>query len=132
MNPSASSNNEADEIGRAELAVQESRAELARSLRRVGKTGQRLAHDFGQELKPTLVVVAAVVGAAAVAGVVTAIVRGSKRGNGWLAHESPSALARVAKGAGLWALRLVARRVAQEVASRLAEPALSARVGKAQ
>jgi hypothetical protein len=123
MHPLAASNNEADEIERAEQAVQETRAELARSLQRVGDTGRRLVHEFGHELKPTLVVVAVVAGAAALVGVTAALLRRGRRRHHWLTAESPPALVQTAKGVGLWALRLVARRVAQEVASRLAEPA---------
>jgi hypothetical protein len=114
---------ETDEIARAEERVRLSKAELSKSLRQVGKSGENLARQLGDELKPTLAVAAAAVGAAVVVGVAVALVRRSRRHNNWLAPEQPSALGAVAKTAGLWALRFLARRVAQEVVSRLTEGA---------
>jgi hypothetical protein len=122
MNRIATTDNEADELARAEQQVAESRARLSRSLRQVGKSGENLARRLGNELRPTLAVAGAVAGAAVVVGVAIALVRRSKGRQGWLAPQQPSALAVAAKGAGVWALRFVARRVAQELVSRLAEP----------
>ena len=115
---------EPDEVARAEQQVVQSRAKLSHSLRQAGKSSEALARRLGQELKPTLVVAAAVAGAALVVGVTVALVRRGKRRHGWLAPEQPSALVMAAKGAGLWALRFVARRAAQELVSRLNGPEL--------
>jgi len=121
MNPIATTNNEADELARAEQQVMQSRAELSRSLRRVGESSANLARKLSMELKPTLAVAAAVAGAAVVVGVTVSLVRRGRRRQGWFAPEQPSALAVAAKGAALWALRILARRVAQELVSRLTE-----------
>jgi hypothetical protein len=115
----ATTNNEADELARAEQQVVQSRAKLSRSLYQAGRSSEALARRLGKELKPTLLVAAAVVGALLVVGVTVALVRRGKRRQGWLTPEQPSALVMAAKGAGLWALRFVARRAAQELVSRL-------------
>jgi len=126
MNHSATTDNEADELAKAELQVVQSRARLSRSLQRVGKSSEDLARRLGRELKPTLAVAAAVAGAAVVVGVTVAVLRRGKHRKGWRLPEQPSALTLAAKSAGLWALRFLARRVAQELVSRLAEPRLAA------
>ena len=126
MNRIATTDNEADELARAEQQVVQSRAKLSRSLYQAGKSSEALARRVGQELKPTVVIAAAVVGAALVVGVTVALLRRGKRRDGWFAPEQPSGLALAAKGAGLWALRFIARRAAQELVSRLAEPELEA------
>jgi len=110
--------NEADELLRAELNVKESRAELARSLRQVGQTGENLLRRAQAELKPGLVIAAAVVGAVAVTGAVVVITR-RRRQRPWLAPQQPSTLGVVAKTVGLWALRLAARSAAQALVARL-------------
>jgi len=117
--------NEADEIARAEQLVAERKAQLSRSLRRAGQSGEDLARRMGDELKPTLKVAAAIAGGAAIVAVGIALTKRSRRRSGWLAPEQPSALALAAKTAGMWALRALARRVAQEVVSRLTDPSLS-------
>lgn len=110
---------EADELLRAELAVEQSRAELNRSLRRVNQSGERLLNRVRAELKPGMVVAAVAVGAIAVTGAVVALARRSRRRNNWFAPEPPSTLGAVAKTVGLWALRLAARNVALAVVARL-------------
>jgi hypothetical protein len=132
MNRIAITDNEADELARAEQQVAESRARLSLSLREVGKSSENLARRLGNELRPTLAVAGAVAGAAVVVGVAIALVRRGKRRQGWFAPEPPSALGVAAKSAGLWALRFVARRVAQELVSRLAEPTLESQADAAQ
>jgi hypothetical protein len=124
MNRIATTDNEADELDRAEQQVAQSRAKLSRSLYQAGKSSEALARRVGQELKPTVIIAAAVVGAALVVGVTVALLRRGKRRDGWFAPAQTSGLALAAKGAGLWALRLVARRAAQELVSRLTEPDL--------
>jgi len=124
MNRIASTDNEADELARAEQQVAQSRAKLSRSLYQAGKSSEALARRVGQELKPTVVIAAAVVGAALLVGVTVALLRRGKRRDGWFSPEQPSGLLLTAKGAGLWALRFVARRAAQELVSRLTEPEL--------
>lgn len=113
-----------DDIALAEAQVAREKAELTRSLRAVGRTSEHVARRIGSELKPALGAAVVVVGAAVAVGVTVALVRRSRRRDRWLtAGEAPSALSSAAKTAGLWALRLLARRVAQEVVSRLGEPA---------
>jgi len=111
-----------DELSRAEQQVVQSRAKLSHSLHQAGKSSEALARRLGKELKPTLAVAAAVAGAALAVGVTIALVRRGKRHRSWRGPEEPSALVMAAKGAGLWALRFVARRAAQEVVSRLRDP----------
>lgn len=117
--------NEADEIARAEQLVAERKAELSRSLRRASKTGEALARRLGDELKPTIKVAAAVAGVATIAIIGVAIAKRAQRRRGWFAPEQPSPLALAAKTAGLWAMRMLARRAAQELVSRLGEPSAS-------
>jgi hypothetical protein len=117
--------NEADELLRAELAVEQSKAELNRSLRRVGQSSQRLLNRVQAELKPGLVLAGVAVGAVALTGVTIALVRGRARRSRWLAPQQPSALSMVAKAVGLWALRLAARSAAQALVARLEDSAAS-------
>jgi len=127
MQPSHVMTNEADELLRAELAVEESRAELTRSLRQVGKSSENLLHRVQAELKPTIVIAAAVVGAVAVTGALVALARRGRHHRGWLMPQQPSALGVAAKAVGLWALRLAARSVAQALVARLEQAEPSAR-----
>jgi len=110
--------NEADELLRAELNVKESRAELARSLRQVGKTGENLLRRAQAELKPGLVIAAAVVGVVAMTGAVVVITRRNRQ-RPWLAAQQPSTLGVMAKAVGVWALRFAARSAAQALVARL-------------
>ena len=112
---------DADDISRAEAQVRLSRAELSRSVRRVGESSQDLVRRVGHELKPTLAVAAAVAGAAVVVGVTVVLVQ-RKRQQRWFGPAQESKLGSAAKVAGLWALRFLARRVAQELVSRLGVP----------
>jgi hypothetical protein len=114
--------NDTDEIARAEALVAEQRAQLTRSLKAASQSGKKLAKRLGSELKPTVTAAILVAGAAAVIGVSVAIARRSGRGKGWRAPEQPSLAGNAAKAAGLWALRLLARRAAQELVARLTEP----------
>ena len=111
--------NDADELRRAELAVEQSRAELNRSLRRVSQSGEQLLNRVRTELKPGLVIAAAAVGAVAVTGAAIALARRSRKKSQWFAAQPPSTLGVVAKSVGLWALRLAARNVALAVVARL-------------
>lgn len=110
-----------DEIARAEAQVAEQRAQLTRSLRAASKSGEKFAKRISTELKPAVTAAVVVAGAAAVVGVSIAIARRSSH-KGWRAPAQPSVMANAAKAAGLWALRLLARRVAQELVARLSEP----------
>jgi hypothetical protein len=120
--------NDADEVRKAELAVEESRAELNRSLRRVSESGEHLLNRVRAEIKPGLVIAAAAVGAVAVTGAVVALARRSRRKSHWFAAPPPSTLGVVAKSVGLWALRLAARNVAAAVVARLEQPDAAAPV----
>lgn len=113
--------NEADELLKAELAVEQSKAELNRSLRRVSRSSERLLNRVSAELKPGMVIAGVAVGAVVLTGVTVAFVRSRARRNRWLAPEQPSTLGVLAKTLGLWALRLAARRAAQALVARLQE-----------
>jgi hypothetical protein len=110
---------EADELHRAELAVEQSRAELNRSLRRVSQSGEQLLNRVRAELKPGMVIAAVAVGAVVLTGAAVALARRSRRRGHWFAPAQPSTLGVVAKSVGLWALRLAARNVALALAARL-------------
>jgi hypothetical protein len=111
--------NDTDELQRAELAVEESRAELNRSLRRVSQSGEQLLNQVRAEMKPGLVFAAAAVGAVVVTGAAIALARRSRKRSQWFAPQPPSTFGVVAKSVGLWALRLAARNVALAVVARL-------------
>jgi hypothetical protein len=115
--------NEADELLKAELAVEQSKADLNRSLRRVSRSSERLLNRVSAELKPGLVIAGVVVGVVALTGVTVALVRGRSRRAVWLTPERPSVLGTVAKTLGLWALRFAARSAAQALVARLEERA---------
>jgi hypothetical protein len=123
--------NDADELRRAEVAVEESRAELNRSLRRVSQSGEQLLNRVRAELKPGMVIAAAAVGAVALTGAAVALARRSRRKRVWFAAQPPSTLGVVAKSVGLWALRLAARNVALAVVARLEQPDLAVPVAQA-
>jgi DNA-binding phage protein len=125
MPPSAISIDDAGEIALAERQVAARKAELSQSLRRVGQSSEHLARKLGAELKPALAVAVAVAGAAAAVAVTVALVQRSRRRHQWLAPQGPSALATAAKTAGMWAVRILARRVAQELVTRLNAPSPS-------
>lgn len=111
-----------DDIARAAAEVAREKAELTRSLRAVGRSSEHMARRIGSELKPALGAAVVVAGAAVAVGVTVALVRRGRRRDRWLSPEPPSALSTAAKTVGIWALRLLARRVAQEVVSRLNVP----------
>jgi len=110
----------------AEHEVARRKSELAKSLKAAGKSGERLANRVGEQLKPALIAGAVVVGAVAVVSVAVAVTR--RRRSFWQPPARPSAFGAIARGAGLWLLRIAAKRVAEEVAARLAEPAAPAAV----
>lgn len=113
---------DADEIARAEALVAEQRAKLTRSLQAASQSGENFARKLSRELKPAITAAVAVASAAAIIGISVAIARRSSRSRGWRAPTQPSLVGNAAKAAGLWALRALARRAAQELVARLAEP----------
>ncbi|HYP90080.1 MAG TPA: hypothetical protein VEQ59_18045 [Polyangiaceae bacterium] len=121
---------DSDEIVRAEALVAEQREQLKRSLSRASRSGEKLAQTLTSELKPALTAAIVVVGAAAVVGLSVAMARRSGR-RGWRAPAEPTLLGNAAKAAALWAARLLARRVAQEVVARFGEPTSTASVPSA-
>ncbi len=125
MEPHRTMTTEADELARAELDVQQTRAELTRSLRQASDTSKNVLRRVQADLKPGLVIGAVVLGAVAVTGVVVALTRRGRQRH-WLAPQPPSTFGVMAKAIGLWALRLAARRAAQELVARLEQPQLSA------
>jgi hypothetical protein len=122
---------ETDEIARAEAQVAEQRQQLTRSLHAASQSGQKFARRLGSELKPAVTAAVVVAGAAVVVGISVAIARRSTRSRGWRVPAQPSLVGNAAKAAGLWALRLLARRVAQELVARLSEPSAPALVAPA-
>lgn len=115
--------NHTDEVARAEAQVKARKTQLSRSLRDVEDSGKHLAQRVRQELQPALHTALLVAGAAAVVGVAVIVAtRGRRSHSGWLAPNRPSTLGVLGKTAGLWALRVLARRAAQELVSRLNEP----------
>ena len=112
-----------DEVARAEAKVQERKAELSRSLRQAANSGNNLMQQVRHELRPALQTALVVAGAVAVVSAATIVVaRRRRRAPVWLAPAQPSALGTLAKSAGVWALRLLAKRIAQELVGRLEEP----------
>jgi hypothetical protein len=107
------------EVEQATREVERRKRELARSLERVEASSERIAQRLGNELKPALVGVAVVAGAAAVVGAVVLAVRARRRHH-WLAPSRPSALGALARGVGVSVLRLAAQHAARVVAQRLA------------
>ena len=114
------SSTDADEIARAELDVEQSKAKLSQSLRQVGTSSANLARRLKDELTPSATVVVAVAGAALLLGIGVAVVRRGRSQRSWLAPQQPSLLGVVAKGVGLLAVRFIARRVAEEAVARWA------------
>lgn len=110
-----------DDVSRAEQQVALRKADLKRSLHVAGRSSEQLAARLGMELKPALIAVAAVAGAAVLAGIGVALMR--RRPRSWLPPQEPSALGRAARGLGLLLARTAARRLAEEVARRIATPA---------
>jgi len=96
----------------AERDVAKKKQRFQESLRVAGETGTRLAGEVRKKMTPTLVV-AAVVGAAAV-GVAVVVARSGSRPR-WRAPQAPSLTGQVARAAGMWLLRAVAVRVAQQL-----------------
>jgi hypothetical protein len=84
-----------------------------------------MANRLRAELKPALIAAGAVAGIAVLTGVGVAVLRRRRTRSPWLPPEQPSVLAGLARGAGLWLARLAVRRIAEEVAHRLAAPAPS-------
>lgn len=109
----------------AERDVAKSKQRFQESLRAAGETGTRLAGEVRKKMTPTLIV-ATVVGAAAV-GVAVVVARGSSRPR-WRRNEEPSLAGQVARAAGMWLLRAVAVKVAQQLVAKLQDaqtPALA-------
>ena len=121
MGTMRTANTETDELLEAEIAVEQSPAELNRSLRRVSQSSEQLLNRVRAELKPGLVIAGVVVGAAALTGVAVAVARSRARKHRWLAPEQPSTLGVLAKTVGLWGLRLAARGAARALVARLEE-----------
>ena len=125
MSASTSTSPNSTEIAEAQRVVAERKAELAQSLRLAGRSSQQFAEHIGSEMKPALLAATAVIGAAALVGVGAVLLKRNRRQRGWLAPERTSPWAVVARSAGLWLARVAARRLAEEVAHRLAAPAPS-------
>lgn len=109
--------NEAEEIARAEQAVEHGRWQTAPRLRTRGRDGHVLQGH--PELKPVLIGAAIVVGVA-LAAVGAAALRSRSR-RAWLAPSSSSSQWKTAaKSLGLWALRAAVRSVARELVAQVA------------
>jgi hypothetical protein len=111
--------NEADEILRAEQAVERGRVELARGVQVARGRGERLWRRSRAELKPVLIGVAVLAGVAVVAAGARAL--GKRRRTSWLAPPpSSSPIVVAAKAVGTWALRAALRGVARELLTHAA------------
>lgn len=109
----------------AERDVAKSKQRFQESLRVAGETGTRLAGEVRKQITPTLVV-AAVVGAAAV-GVAVVVARSGSRRR-WRAAQQPTLTGQVARAAGMWLLRAIAVRMVQQLAVKFRDaqtPALA-------
>jgi hypothetical protein len=117
MNNVSQPYNEAEEIARAEQAVEHGRLQLARRVWTRGNEGQmRQGH---LELKPVLIGAAVVVGVA-LAAVGASLLR-SRRRRAWLApSQKSSQWSTAAKSLGLWALRATVRTAARELVAQAA------------
>lgn len=112
--------NEADEIARAEQAVERSRLELARRVQVARWSGTRLLRSYKAELKPVLIGAAVVVGVTLVVASASAL-RTRRRSSSWLApSRSSSPFVAAAKALGTWALRAAVRGVARELMTQAA------------
>jgi len=113
-----------DDVLDAEREVEERKQAFHDSLRVAGESGSRLAKSVGQQAKPMLIGTAAVLGTAALVVIVVAVAR-SRRRNVWAAPRSSRNIwtSTLARSAGFWLLRIAAKRFAEEVNLRLADPA---------
>ncbi|HVY25970.1 MAG TPA: hypothetical protein VHB79_05435 [Polyangiaceae bacterium] len=111
--------NEADQIARAEQALESSRVELARRVQVARGNGARLLQNHRAELKPVVIGAAVLVGVGLVAAGAKAL-RARRRGS-WLAPpRSSSPFVVAAKAVGTWALRAALRGVARELLNQAA------------
>jgi hypothetical protein len=110
-----------DEVKKAEREVEQRKAELALRLRRAGENGERMARRLGDQLKPALIGVAVVGGAALLVGAVVLVTR-RPRPVAWSAPERASNGSALVRSAGLALLRLVARQVAVALVQRISSP----------
>jgi hypothetical protein len=95
-------------------------------LRRAGERGEKMAHGVDDQLKPALVGVAVVAGAALLVGAVALVARRRRQAR-WLPPQQRSAASALVQSAGLAVLRLAARQVAGVILQRLSESAPAAR-----
>jgi hypothetical protein len=115
-----------DEVKQAEREVERRKAELSLRLRRAGEQGERVARRLGDQLKPALVGVAVVGGAALLVGVVVLVARSRRQATRWSAPRSSSRASALVHSAGLSLLRLVAKQVAVTLARRMSPPPVPA------
>jgi hypothetical protein len=114
-----------EDVERAEREVERRKAELSLRLRRAGESGERMARRLGEQLKPALIGVGVVAGAAVLVGVVVLVARRRRRVV-WSPPERASAASALLKSAGLALLRLAARQAARALVQRMSEPTLPA------
>jgi hypothetical protein len=111
------------DVEHAAREVERRQVELSQSIQAAGESGQRMARRLGAQLKPALIGVAVAAGAAAVIGLVLLARR--RRPGGWQVPQPRSAVASVARQAGLGLLRWLALQAARTVAQRVATAALA-------
>ena len=110
-----------DEVKQAEREVELRKADLSMRLRRAGESGERMARRLGDQLKPALVGVAVVGGAALLVGAVVLMAR-RRRHVGWSAPRRASTASALLQSAGLALVRLVARQAAVALVRRISPP----------
>jgi hypothetical protein len=114
-----------EEVKQAEREVEARKAELSLRLRHAGESGERMARRLGEQLKPALVGIAVVGGAALLVGAVVLVAR-RRRHSGWSGPGRASTASTLVKSAGLALLRLVARQAAVALVRRISPPPLPA------
>jgi hypothetical protein len=120
---SMASHNSTEEIARAEAQVLERKAALTRSLRAARRSGEVLYNRVQRELQPALKTAAVLAGAAGVIGLALLVRSRQKRAARWLPPAAqPSLLTTVAKTAGIWAFRRLARYAAVAAVKHWSEP----------
>ena len=109
------------EIEAAELDVARTKQLFQQSLELAGETSSRLAAEMRKKATPAMIL-AVVVGGAALAGAAFAMTRGESR-RGWGSSSRPTATGILARAVGAWLLRAAALRLSEALVAKLADSA---------